>query len=774
MSNTISFDESFYLSQNPDVAAAVSRGVFASGAQHFQLNGRFEGRNPNAFFNTSFYLGQYPDVARAGINPLTHFLNNGAAEGRFANATEKAAIDLNNNGGADDFNEAAYRTQYSDVDLAIKAGTFKSAYQHFVQFGQFEARVATLSNGTTITGPFTNSGSAGNAGATLTLTPGLDLASSSSASTSGVASDFRFTNGNQTIQAGPGSLNATDVLLDSSTTDNDVLNAQLIGDTGTFTAQNIETINATFSAGTPILNLTNVTGTKAVNVNGTVTGTVAGVNTNSAPTIGVTGFTNTLNVNTTTLAGTAAAGTADTLNLAVSGATFGTTAATQSVINLTAGTGGTLETLNIASNGTAVNTFGLTLGAGVALGTTNITGSAGATIRVDSATVSGTTIAAASNTGIVTLDINRDGLAAATTNLTNVSGVEAFVFRDATAASAESLSVTNIEAGSTVTLASSFAGNAGVFSVRNAATNTSDVLSLTLDHATDATSVALGTTNVQNVETLNLVSNGNSAATLATGNTAALVGDFTTINLTGDTSVNLTATIDNADAGGIRTTTISAAGLTGTAGATITANAAVAGNAQFNITGSARADIIVGGANNDVINAGDGNDTINAGAGNNTITLGNGTDTVQFRVANVGVDSIVDFNAGANGDILAIESDGITATLNAGANFVKGGVGVIGTNDSATAFASNSVNIITDRAFASFADVQTELQVENGGTALTSYAVVFLNSTTGVAELYIDDTTANVTNDSAVAAFQNITTLAGVTSLTANNFVDLA
>ena len=174
MSNTIGFDESFYLSQNPDVAAAVSRGIFTSGAQHYQLNGRFEARNPNAFFNTSFYLAQYPDVARAGINPLTHFLNFGSAEGRFANATEKGAIDLNNNGGADDFNEAAYRAQYSDVDAAIKAGTFKSGYQHFVQFGQFEARVATLSNGTTITGPFSNTGVSPNVGTTFTLTAGTD------------------------------------------------------------------------------------------------------------------------------------------------------------------------------------------------------------------------------------------------------------------------------------------------------------------------------------------------------------------------------------------------------------------------------------------------------------------------------------------------------------------------------------------------------------------------------------------------------------------------
>ncbi len=111
MANTIAFDEAFYLSQNPDVAAAVSRGIFTSGAQHFEEFGRFEFRDPSAFFDTSFYLGQYPDVAAAGVNPLQHFIEFGAKEGRFANEATATIVDIDSNGSANEFNESAYRAQ---------------------------------------------------------------------------------------------------------------------------------------------------------------------------------------------------------------------------------------------------------------------------------------------------------------------------------------------------------------------------------------------------------------------------------------------------------------------------------------------------------------------------------------------------------------------------------------------------------------------------------------------------------------------------------------
>lgn len=71
------FDANYYLRAYPDIAAA---GV--DPYAHYMAYGRYEGRNPNSFFNTSGYLAAYPDVATAGVNPLTHYCNSGWIERR--------------------------------------------------------------------------------------------------------------------------------------------------------------------------------------------------------------------------------------------------------------------------------------------------------------------------------------------------------------------------------------------------------------------------------------------------------------------------------------------------------------------------------------------------------------------------------------------------------------------------------------------------------------------------------------------------------------------
>jgi hypothetical protein len=52
---------------------------------HFLNYGAWEGRSPNPVFDCSFYLKQYPDVAASRINPLLHYLRVGAKEGRDPN-----------------------------------------------------------------------------------------------------------------------------------------------------------------------------------------------------------------------------------------------------------------------------------------------------------------------------------------------------------------------------------------------------------------------------------------------------------------------------------------------------------------------------------------------------------------------------------------------------------------------------------------------------------------------------------------------------------------
>ncbi|MCG4256298.1 hypothetical protein K6W27_03260 [Acetobacter senegalensis] len=60
------FDEASYLTANPDVAAAVARGDFSSGRQHFLQRGYQEEREGHQpAFSEGWYLQQNPDVAIA-------------------------------------------------------------------------------------------------------------------------------------------------------------------------------------------------------------------------------------------------------------------------------------------------------------------------------------------------------------------------------------------------------------------------------------------------------------------------------------------------------------------------------------------------------------------------------------------------------------------------------------------------------------------------------------------------------------------------------------
>ena len=71
------FDRDWYLTTNPDVAAFGLDPI-----RHFVEYGAREGRDPSPSFSTSQYFASNPDVAVAGMNPLAHFILYGAAEGR--------------------------------------------------------------------------------------------------------------------------------------------------------------------------------------------------------------------------------------------------------------------------------------------------------------------------------------------------------------------------------------------------------------------------------------------------------------------------------------------------------------------------------------------------------------------------------------------------------------------------------------------------------------------------------------------------------------------
>nr|WP_321986632.1 hypothetical protein [uncultured Lichenicoccus sp.] len=75
--NALIFDSEWYRAVHPDVAASRIDPV-----RHYFDNGAREGRNPNPYFDTNWYATKYPDVAAAGLNPFLHFLLYGAHEGR--------------------------------------------------------------------------------------------------------------------------------------------------------------------------------------------------------------------------------------------------------------------------------------------------------------------------------------------------------------------------------------------------------------------------------------------------------------------------------------------------------------------------------------------------------------------------------------------------------------------------------------------------------------------------------------------------------------------
>lgn len=73
------FDRSFYLTQNPDVAASGFDPL-----DHYLDYGWKEGRDPRPGFSTQFYLEANTDVAAAGVNPFYHYVVSGKSEGREA------------------------------------------------------------------------------------------------------------------------------------------------------------------------------------------------------------------------------------------------------------------------------------------------------------------------------------------------------------------------------------------------------------------------------------------------------------------------------------------------------------------------------------------------------------------------------------------------------------------------------------------------------------------------------------------------------------------
>jgi lipopolysaccharide biosynthesis protein/GT2 family glycosyltransferase len=75
------FHADWYLEQHKDI-----RDAGIDPLAHYLSDGAKEGRDPNRLFDSDWYIATNPDVAAAGMNPLVHYILCGAAEGRAPHA----------------------------------------------------------------------------------------------------------------------------------------------------------------------------------------------------------------------------------------------------------------------------------------------------------------------------------------------------------------------------------------------------------------------------------------------------------------------------------------------------------------------------------------------------------------------------------------------------------------------------------------------------------------------------------------------------------------
>jgi hypothetical protein len=653
-------------------------------------------------------------------------------------------------------------------------------------------------------GAFATAGTAPASGGTFILTTGNDVADASSALRGSLVSDFRFTSGDEIVQGTVGTLTTGDVLVDNSTTDNDSLNATIKVATGQFTAQNIETINVTYMAGTtPTLEMDNVLGTKNINVVGTAAGIIDGFAADSVqPTITMNGFTRQLTISPVTLDGSTTAGTAETINLAVSGVTYGSSAATRSIALIDGTSNGSLEVLNVQSNGDVANAFKLDVAASDSVAKINISGSAALTMRADAAEITGVTVASTA-TGTATLAIDMNGTTGDTpVNAANYSGV-ALAAYDSTAGS-DSAGMSSVLAGSSITFMSDF--DQSVFTVQGATyAAQASALSFTLDHSTANTDLDVANITVENVKALTFTSNGHAASDSATAqnNIGTLDGDATTITILGDTSFQASLDIDAVEsattATTARTVTVDASGMTGNA--FVVLSAVADSKVTYNITGTGMDDTLstnatggslTGGAGNDtltggtaanVISGGDGNDTIVLSAGADSISGGSGNDTFDLNDIDVtGVKKVdtVTIVVGATGDVLSGDTISVTINdvvktmtiTNLGTNTATGDV-ITAVRNQLVSFINNEFTDVVDAATSDTAALT--ITAETAGTTFTVDVLDAFTETATTATATDGTTTANVvavSMDTTITDFAlgDILDLAGIVDETTVDF----
>lgn len=574
-----------------------------------------------------------------------------------------------------------------------------------------------------------------NNGKTFTLTSGADQADTTGSSKNGglIASDFKFTSGNELVTAVAGTFAAGDVLADGSKTDADVLNATITAAGATAASvSNIETINLDVKTATGGLDMTSVTGAKtvSVNTNSGIAAQVTNIAPASAPVVELKGS-GVLTANFTSFAGTTAAGTAESASFKFNGASVA--GANVPGLTITATTPGTLETLNLESAGSAKNTVALTSAS--AIGKAVVTGAADLELRSAAGTLNGVELVGSAHTGVLTINADFDGGAAVVgLNAEKYTGVDAYIVRDTAAtAGATGFGLFNIASGVTVRLADDIAA-ASIITVAGASASTTDSVNLLLQNrATTATDVDVaGGLTINNVETIKITSTG-----------APTTGDTqSSLTLNADKIATLTL-----DGGSDLAVTLGA----GTVAATNTANISIDGSAA-----TGKLAIVAG-------------DIANFASGTRTVTIKGGTnDDTLTGVTTVAVKNVFDLSAGGKDTVTIVAgdtNDSITAFTN-GDKLALGAVAggfVNGLNATEITAAEQA----TIEAAATLAAAATA-----AAGAVTAYAAntAVLFSYQGNQYILMDDATFGA-YDVATDAIVQVTGLSGTTTFDAGTFL---
>jgi len=106
------FDVDWYIKNNKDINFSIVDPI-----SHYLERGAEEGRDPNPFFDTDWYIKKYSDVAKAKVNPLVHFIDHGEVEGRSPNPFFDP---LDNVEFLKDFGEGLVYYPFSIDDFKIK------------------------------------------------------------------------------------------------------------------------------------------------------------------------------------------------------------------------------------------------------------------------------------------------------------------------------------------------------------------------------------------------------------------------------------------------------------------------------------------------------------------------------------------------------------------------------------------------------------------------------------------------------------------------------